>query len=93
MFLVLLLAVGLVLLLTGFFRRYALSHDLLDLPSMRGSHSIPTPRGGGIAIAITFLLLVFLFSMKRDLLLPEIYAMLGGGFCITLIGLFDDHKH
>ncbi len=87
------LAVGLALLLTGFFRRYALSHNLLDLPNVRGSHSVPTPRGGGVAIVITFLLLVPLFSIKGDLPFSVTWAMLGGGICIALIGFLDDHKH
>ena len=87
------LAVGLALLLTGFFRRYALSHDLLDLPNVRGSHSIPTPRGGGVAIAITFLLLVPVFSIEGGLPFSVTWAMLGGGICIALIGFLDDHKH
>ena len=92
-FLVLPVAVGLTLLLTGFFRHYALSHDLLDLPNKRGSHSVPTPRGGGVAIAITFLLLVPLFSIKGGLSFSMTWAMLGGGICIVLIGFLDDHKH
>ena len=86
-------AVGLAFLLTGFIRRYALSHDLLDFPSPRSSHLVPTPRGGGVAIAITFLLLVPLFSIKGDLPFAVIWAMLGGGICIILIGFIDDHKH
>ena len=93
MFLVLPVAVGLTLLLTGFFRRYALSHDLLDLPNERGSHSIPTPRGGGVAIAITYLLLVPVFSIEGSLPFSVTWAMLGGGICIALIGFLDDHKH
>ena len=92
-FLVLPVAAVLALLLTGFFRSYALSHGLLDLPNVRGSHSVPTPRGGGVAIAITFLLLVPLFSIKGDLPFPVICAMLGGGFCVALVGFLDDHKH
>jgi Fuc2NAc and GlcNAc transferase len=92
-FLVLPVAAVLALLLTNFFRRYALSHDLLDLPNVRGSHSVPTPRGGGIAMAITFLLLVPLFSIEGDLPFPVVCAMLGGGFCVALIGFLDDHKH
>ncbi len=86
-------AAGFTLLLTGFFRRYSLSHNLLDLPNVRGSHSVPTPRGGGVAIAIVFLLLVPLCSIKGDLPFSVTWAMLGGGICIVLIGFLDDHKH
>jgi Fuc2NAc and GlcNAc transferase len=92
-FWVLPVAVGLTWLLTGFIRSYALSHDLLDLPSPRSSHSVTTPRGGGLAIAITFLLLMPLFSIKADLPFSVTYAILGGGICIVLIGFIDDHKH
>ena len=87
------MAVCLALLLTGFFRRYALSHNLFDLPNVRSSHSVPTPRGGGVAIVITFLLLVPLFSIKGDLPFSVTWAIMGGGICISLIGFIDDHKH
>jgi Fuc2NAc and GlcNAc transferase len=92
-FLMLMTAVGLALLLTTLFRSYALSHNLLDLPNPRGSHSTPTPRGGGVAIAITFLVLVSLLCMKGDLPFSFTWAMLGGGICVALIGFIDDHKH
>ena len=44
------------LVLTGLLRRYALAASLLDIPNERSSHSLPTPRGGGVAIVIIFLL-------------------------------------
>ncbi len=37
-------------------RHYALSKSLMDIPNERSSHSVPTPRGGGVAIVIGFLL-------------------------------------
>ena len=33
-------------------RVYAIERELLDVPNHRSSHSAPTPRGGGIAIAL-----------------------------------------
>lgn len=42
--------------LTGLIRRYALSREMMDVPNARSSHSIPTPRGGGMAIVISFLI-------------------------------------
>ena len=41
--------------LTGLLRRYALAKSLIDVPNERSSHAVPTPRGGGISIVITFL--------------------------------------
>jgi len=42
--------------LTSQVRKYALAKNLLDFPNVRSSHSVPTPRGGGIAIVIVLLL-------------------------------------
>ncbi|EGH42940.1 glycosyl transferase family protein, partial [Pseudomonas syringae pv. pisi str. 1704B] len=41
------------LILTALLRNYALAKSLIDIPNARSSHSIPTPRGGGVAIVIT----------------------------------------
>ena len=46
----------LALVFTGLLRRYALSRSLMDIPNARSSHSVPTPRGGGVAIVLVFLL-------------------------------------
>ena len=37
---------------TGIVRRYALSRAILDVPNHRSSHTVPTPRGGGLAILV-----------------------------------------
>ncbi|WKV95421.1 glycosyltransferase family 4 protein [Pseudomonas sp. H22_DOA] len=51
--------------LTAFLRRYALSRSLIDVPNQRSSHTIPTPRGGGVAIVLTFICaLFFLFHLS-----------------------------
>ena len=42
----------LALALTALVRRDALAHGVLDIPNDRSSHRVPTPRGGGIAIAL-----------------------------------------
>lgn len=42
-----------------------LSQRLLDLPSSRSSHTVPTPRGGGIALAsatLTASIFIFIFT-------------------------------
>ena len=51
--------------LPAFLRRYALSRSLIDVPNQRSSHTIPTPRGGGVAIVLTFICaLFFLFHLS-----------------------------
>lgn len=42
-------------LLTMAYRSFALRFALFDVPNFRSSHSVPTPRGGGLAIALTVL--------------------------------------
>ncbi|TFW38967.1 glycosyl transferase, partial [Pseudomonas putida] len=42
-------------LMTAVLRRYALSRSLLDIPNARSSHTLPTPRGGGLAFVVAFL--------------------------------------
>ncbi len=42
-------------LLTASLRYYAFQNDVIDVPNDRSSHTTPTPRGGGLAIVITFI--------------------------------------
>ncbi len=81
------------LALTGLLRRYALAASLLDIPNDRSSHSLPTPRGGGVAIVMVFLLGIILL-LKFGLLPTTItWALLGSGAWIAVIGFIDDHQH
>ena len=41
--------------ITGAVRSYALRHEVLDVPNERSSHTIPVPRGGGLAITTVVL--------------------------------------
>lgn len=79
--------------LTGLVRRYALARSILDIPNDRSSHQTPTPRGGGLAIVLSFLGAVFtvaLFGVLR----PELYwAFLGSGSIVAVVGFLDDHGH
>ncbi len=79
--------------LTGMLRRYALARSLLDVPNARSSHTVSTPRGGGLAIVVVFLgALVCLYLGGRLAPAPAL-AMLGAGGLIAAIGFFDDHGH
>lgn len=79
--------------LTGLLRRYALAKSLLDVPNERSSHSIPTPRGGGISIVVTFLTgsaFLWIMSLLNDV---TFIALTGAGMGIAIIGFIDDHGH
>lgn len=80
------------LLLTGLFRSYAIKMLLLDIPNQRSSHTMPTPRGGGMAIIVTFLAGSWL--LVRFAVLP-VEVFLGVGLCSSIvagIGLWDDFR-
>ena len=78
------------LLLTELIRRYSLKKNLLDTPNARSSHSIATPRGGGLSIVVCFLIPVA-FS---DLIPSNIvFALLGSGFLVAVVGFWDDQGH
>ncbi len=79
------------LALTWAVRRYALRRSLLDIPNERSSHRVPTPRGGGLAIALTSLVaLAWLAATGR--LVHGLAPALAGGAGAALTGWLDDHR-
>jgi Fuc2NAc and GlcNAc transferase len=84
---------GVSLFLTGALRRYALARSLMDIPNGRSSHSVPTPRGGGVAIVLSFLAALPLLASVGVLAWPVMWALLGAGGWIALVGFLDDHGH
>lgn len=76
-------------ILTGLIRRYALTSSLLDIPNSRSSHQQPTPRGGGVAFVLVFLLGLPLMNFVSDF----VWALFGAGFLVAVVGFLDDHGH
>jgi len=76
--------------LTGLLRRYALRIRLLDIPNARSSHLQPTPRGGGLAIVVSFSLGLIGWWLSGNMPTAQFVATLGGGLMIAAIGLADD---
>ncbi|MBY8941462.1 glycosyltransferase family 4 protein [Pseudomonas tolaasii] len=81
------------LVLTGGLRRYALSRSLIDIPNARSSHVVPTPRGGGVSIVISFLLALLLSASLGLIAWPLTWALFGAGAGIAVLGFLDDHGH
>jgi len=78
--------------LTGLIRNYALSRNVLDIPNQRSSHSVPTPRGGGLAIVLSFAAgLVFL--TYRQAISAQTAWVLATCMPVAAIGFVDDHGH
>ena len=77
-------------LLTLLVLRYALHTDLLDHPNDRSSHTVPTPRGGGVGIVLSFLTIIFVMGLLSLIEQRLMIAVLGGGAMVAVLGFADD---
>lgn len=78
--------------LTGIVRSYSLNGGLMDTPNQRSSHNAPTPRGGGLSIAISFSALLIFLYLTTDIPDEIFYALIAGGGLVGGIGFVDDHR-
>ena len=81
------------LLFTGYMRHYALEKNIIDNPNERSSHSIPTPRGGGVAVVASYLLALAVLMYNQQLVIPVGLTLMAAGFVIALLGFLDDRGH
>ncbi len=80
-------------LMTGAILRYSLRRSLLDIPTDRGSHEVPKPRLGGVAIVLAFYLTILTARIAGFDPLPGIdmkAGILGAAAMIAVVGLLDD---
>jgi UDP-N-acetylmuramyl pentapeptide phosphotransferase/UDP-N-acetylglucosamine-1-phosphate transferase len=73
---------------------YAHRRGMFDQPGQRRSHSIPTPRGGGIGIVVAVLLTlpICLLQARSSWPLHVVITLLAATAMIALIGWWDDHS-
>ena len=77
-------------LLTGWYRRYALGKRILDYPNERSSHTIATPRGGGLAIVVVSLT-GLLGASAAGWISPRAGGVLAAaGLLVAIVGSWDD---
>ncbi|VVN15731.1 putative undecaprenyl-phosphate N-acetylglucosaminyl 1-phosphate transferase [Pseudomonas fluorescens] len=81
------------LVLTAVLRRYAISRSIIDIPNARSSHSIPTPRGGGVAIVIAFLIALPILGFSGLVPWLHLIGIGGAGALVAVVGFMDDHGH
>ncbi|RON77849.1 glycosyltransferase family 4 protein [Pseudomonas fluorescens] len=79
--------------LTWGVRHYARSKSLMDIPNERSSHSVPTPRGGGVAIVFCFLVALPVLGWLGLMNSATLFALSGSGMLVAVIGFADDHGH
>ena len=77
---------------TKLYINYAQQRAILDIPNERSSHSIPTPRGGGIVFVALFIVFVLIcpFFFPRDI--PLWFSLSAGGTAVAAAGWMDDRK-
>jgi UDP-GlcNAc:undecaprenyl-phosphate GlcNAc-1-phosphate transferase len=88
------------LALTPLVRRLAIRLDNLDHPDERRVNETPVPRGGGVAVAIAFLVVAIAgiwlngqtgdVPVPRTIQTPELVGLLLGGAVATVLGVLDD---
>ena len=79
------------LVLTGGLRRYALKRRLLDIPNQRSSHSVPVPRGGGLAVVLAFVAGALALAWQQGVPLSSLAALLLPCLLVAAVGWLDDH--
>jgi len=90
-YLVLLIVFGTAWGMTGVLRRYAIHRSVIDIPNERSSHDVPTPTGGGLAVAVVFTLVLVLLFLAGHIEREFLIALGGGGVFVAAVGFWDDH--
>lgn len=78
-------------LLTWFVRKQAIKRSMIDIPNHRSSHSVPTPRGGGLAIALIWYGCLIGLYISGYVARPLFLALLAGGV-LAIVSFIDDIK-
>jgi len=75
---------------TGLALRYLRRRQVLDLPNERSSHSLPTPRGGGLGVVPAALLVWLPLVPSAGELGPWLLVSVAGAMLLMLTSWLDD---
>ncbi len=75
--------------LTFWMRSIARKKAILDIPNHRSSHTMPTPRGGGVAVVTAFFIGIVLLLIQAEID-PQLFNALVMGLIIAATGFWDD---
>ncbi len=79
--------------LTRVVLRYAKRLGWVAMPNYRSSHKVPTPRGGGIAMAFVFFVAVAVLWLAEFVAKELALAFIGGGLMVSVVSFIDDRKN
>ncbi|WP_158615461.1 hypothetical protein [Acidipila sp. EB88] len=68
---------------------FAIRKQIIDIPNHRSSHTLPVPRGGGVAFSAAFIAGIVVLAAAHVLSPLEAIATLSG-LAIALVGYWDD---
>ncbi len=89
MTLILIIVFFIALITTFLYRKIAIKKSIIDTPNERSSHTVPTPRGGGVAIVTAwFTGLSYLFIKEQ--IEQELFFALISGIILVITSLLDD---
>jgi Fuc2NAc and GlcNAc transferase len=77
-------------LFTVWLRALVRRMNMVDVPNDRSSHSVPTPRGGGLSISVCVLGTALAIYVTNPA--PVAVALLAGGIPVMVIGWIDDWR-
>jgi Fuc2NAc and GlcNAc transferase len=77
-------------MLTGAARQFALHRDILDHPNERSSHTVVTPRGGGVAIVFTVLGTLLAVIPLGLMDVSTSTTLIFAGSLLAAVGWWDD---
>ena len=73
-------------------RRYALRRRLIDEPGERRSHSVSTPRGGGIGLVVACAAVIAVLGARGELPGVDWRWLLAALLPVAVVGGWDDHR-
>jgi Fuc2NAc and GlcNAc transferase len=77
--------------LTVAVERFARNRGVLDVPNARSSHTVPTPRGGGLGIVLScYLAIALCFAFGS--ISGKLTFALAGGLLVAAVGFWDDYR-
>lgn len=77
-------------LLTGGVRHFSLRNKILDIPNERSSHTVPTPRGGGVGFVTVFVGVMSVWVLTGAMSWRLWSLLVAGGVVLAVTGWLDD---
>jgi Fuc2NAc and GlcNAc transferase len=75
--------------LTYLVRKITIKYSIIDIPNERSSHTVSTPRGGGMAVAFTWFVGISYFWWNNKITI-DIYLGLLTAIPLVIMGAIDD---